>query len=260
MLQNKTFIDIENDYKRRKNFLVIYSFSLISILISAISFNYLQNGLYKSIALFIFLGFLLLISFTMIFYSPPFLTPYMLIQYHTKKLLESFSKRDYEKSKSHLDKTAYNIEKFKTELQDLPILKSVENIFSGLCDIFKYQIYPDLLEKNPFDSHDAVLISINEALYHDNIDSLSHIVTNTVGTGLKPNEIVVLPFEKRRLNWIINTIRNKLGFLSFIDSVYIKFVSIFILLLIVTPIFVAIDGTVFAAIVTSSALLSKGIK
>jgi hypothetical protein len=184
----------------------------------------------------------------------------MLIQYQLNKLLDSLLEKDYEKSKNHLDKTAYNILKFKEELQDLPVLKPVENIFSGLFDILKYQIYPDLLERNPIDSHDAVLISINSALYHDNTDSLSQIVENAVGPGLQKNESIVLPFEKRRLNWIIDTIKKKLGILSFIDNAYIKFVSIFILLLIVTPIFVTIDGTVFAAILTSSALLSRGIK
>lgn len=260
MSQNKTITDIKKKFKRRKNFIVVYSFLLISILISGISYSYLQNELYQSGAILIISGSMILFVLTIIFYSPPYLSPYMLIQYQLNKLLDSLLEKDYEKSKNHLDKTAYNILKFKEELQDLPVLKPVENIFSGLFDILKYQIYPDLLERNPIDSHDAVLISINSALYHDNTDSLSQIVENAVGPGLQKNESIVLPFEKRRLNWIINTIKKKLGILSFIDNAYIKFVSIFILLLIVTPIFVTIDGTVFAAILTSSALLSRGIK
>ena len=259
MSQNKTIIDIEKDFERRKRFIVIYSFLVISILISGISYSYLQNELYKAVAILISFGSLVLFGLTIIFYSPPYLTPYILIQYHINKLLDSLLKKDYKKSKHHLDKTAYNILKFEEELQDLPVLKSVENIFSGLFDILKYQIYPDLLERNPIDSHDAVLISINSALYHDNTDSLSQIVEDAVGSGLEPNASIVLPFEKRRFNWIINTLKIKVGTLSFIDNIYIKFVSISILLLIVISIFFTIDATLMAAIITSSAILSKGI-
>ena len=255
----KTIIDIEKNFNRRKNFIILYFIFLIIILISGVSYFHFQNELYQSVAILIFFGSWVLLGLTFIFYFPPYLTPYILIQYHTNKLLDSLLKKDYKKSKNHLDKTAYNILKFKEELQDLPVLKSVENIFSGLFDILKYQIYPDLLERNPIDSHDAVLISINSALYHDNTDSLSQIVEDAVGSGLEPNASIVLPFEKRRFNWIINTLRIKVGTLSFIDNIYIKFVSIFILLLIVTPIFVKIDSTVMAAILTSSAILSKGI-
>lgn len=178
--------ELEENYNKRR---ILRSFVMFMLLIfMVVMFIALQYPDLILIGILIFVVIAIAISYT------PYLSKYDLIRYHLKKLIESSKSGHTKKFKKHINKLAYYIFEFNSELENIFLLSSTKQILDKFLILLRYQIDPRLTESD-IKSYSNTLEEIYTAMDTKNIKFLNETLVTFIEENKFQKSAVLLSYE-----------------------------------------------------------------
>lgn len=258
--------EIQAKYEKRDKYrllaIIVGSISIIlTIIILIVNASPELTDYRKYIPIPFFGSFLL---FLLISFKIPYLSKYEEIRYHLSKLIENLNVKNYKKSEYYLNKLASKLDLFLEELEDIFLLNYVREFVQNFLFMLKYDIYPDISNKDRIGVFITNLENIDYALSNEDFKYLFNITNNFKDEKLRQDEIT-FPYEKPSLFNQFTTI-----FKNIINYYPIKYFIIYLCVLsLLSGIgyyfstklsFLTFDGGLIAALLVVSIPFTEKIK
>ena len=179
--------ELEENYNKRR---ILQSVSLFMFLlfIALIALNPSDRD-------FILFGILIVVIMLIAINYTPYLSKYDLIRYHLKKLIVYSKNGHVNKSEKHINKLAYHISEFNSELENIFILSPTKQTLDKFLDLLRCQIYPHLTESDLRGWSDS-LEDVNIAMDHENIKLLNDTLDKFISKETVQKSNVLFSYEK----------------------------------------------------------------
>lgn len=252
----------EKTVKYRRLLIIVGSISIIlTIILLIVNASPELTDYRKYVPIPFFVSFLLFLS---IAFKIPNMSTYEEMRYHLSKLIENLNIKNYKKSEYYLDKLAFNLDLFLEELEDIFLLNYVREFAQNFLFMLKYDIFPDISNKDKIGGFLTNLENIENALSNEDFTFLIHITNNLKNEKLMRDKIT-FPYEKPSLFNHIATI-----FTNIINYYPIKYFIVYICILsLLSGIgyyfstrlsFLTFDSGLIAALLVVSTVFTEKIK
>ena len=229
---------------------------LFFIMLVTIFFT-IQNVDNTKYFIFITIIVLLIGLFSSNFFPP--LSTYESIRYNLNELIVSCNSKDSKRAKGFVNELANDIHISEDELEDVFILNYAREILHDFWFMLKYEVYPLLPDREKMKTCAIYLEQIDKAIYNEDINQL-HNITKSYITDSKPDETILLPYEKP---FIINQIFSKLKeiiSINFNKNIFFRFIVLSAIFSIIMYPFISFNEYVILGIGSISAILASGYK
>lgn len=214
--------ELEENYDKRRTLQAVALFMFL-LLVALVALN-------PSDIDFILYGILIIVIMFIALNYTPYLSKYDFIRYHLNKLTESSKNGNAKKSKKHINKLAYYISNFNSELDDIFILSPTKQILDKFLGLLRYQIYPHLTESDLKIWSDG-LEDINFAMNSENITLLSDTLDKFIDKETVPKYEVLFTYERPSISKyftkiIIHLIKNNKSVIYGVKFIFGLFVLV----------------------------------
>lgn len=189
----------------------------------------------------------------------PRLSTYENMRYNLNELVVSLNSKDSKNAITHLNRLAFDLHILDEELEDIFILRDAKQIIHDFWFVLKYEVYPDLLNKERMSVLKTHLEQIDNAISDEDIDHLNNIVSALKKEDLI-DETVILPYEKPSITNQIFMKSKSFVFINFKKNVFFRFSILIIIFIILVSLFYSVDKNTILGIGVISAALAAAYK